>query len=179
MATLAGGEKFTKLDLSQAYQQLELDEESRELLTINTQLGLYRPKRLQFGVHSATGIFQREMDNRLRKIPFVKVRVDDILISGRNDAEHIENLRAVLRVLKEAGLTVKFSKCSFFAPEVTYCGYVVSKEGLKPMPGNVEAVRNVEPPSNVTQLRSFLGWSTITICTCQNWLQLQSHCISY
>ena len=49
LATLAGGEKFTKLDLSQAYQQLELDEESRELLTINTQLGLYRPKRPNLG----------------------------------------------------------------------------------------------------------------------------------
>ena len=65
LAMLAGGEKFTKLDLSQAYQQLELDESSREFLTINTHMGLYQPTRLQFGVHSATGIFQREMDKRL------------------------------------------------------------------------------------------------------------------
>ena len=67
------GKKFTKLDLSQAYQQLELDEKLRELLTINNQLVLHRPKRLQFGIHSATGIFQREMDNGLRNIPFVKI----------------------------------------------------------------------------------------------------------
>ena len=101
------------------------------------------------------------------------------MVSGRNDAELIENLRAVLRVLKEAGLTVKFSKCSFFAPEVTYCGYVIRKEGLKPMPGNVEAIRNVEPPSNVTQLRSLLGMVNYTTCTCRNWPQLQSLWISY
>ena len=79
LAMLAGGEKFTKLDLSQAYQQLELDEASRELLTINTHQGLYRPSRLQFGVHSATGMFQREMDSRLCRIPMVKVRVGDFL----------------------------------------------------------------------------------------------------
>ena len=157
LATLAGGEKFSKLDLSQAYLQLELDEDSRELLTINTHLGLYRPKRLQFGVHSAIGIFQREMDNRLRRIPFDKVRVDDILVSGKNDTEHIENLTAVLKVLKESGLTLKLAKCSFMAPEVTYCGYVISKEGLKLMPGNVEAAKNVSHPEDMTQLRSFLG----------------------
>ena len=74
------GEKFSKIDLSQAYQQLKLSEESRELLTINTHKGLYQPERLQFGVHSATGIFQREMDKRLSSIPLVKVRVDDILV---------------------------------------------------------------------------------------------------
>ena len=62
LATLAGGERFSKLDLSQAYQQLELDETSRELLTINKHRGIYQPHRLQFGVHSVIGIFQREMD---------------------------------------------------------------------------------------------------------------------
>ncbi len=87
----------------------------------------------------------------------MKVRVDDILVSGKNDTEHIENLTAVLKILKESGLTFKLAKCSFTAPEVTYCGYVVSKEGLKPMPRNVEAVKNVSPPEDVTQLRSFLG----------------------
>ena len=77
LAMLAGGDKFTKLDLSQAYQQLELDEASKELLTISTHQGLFQPARLQFGIHSATGIFQREMDRRLLRIPFTKARVDD------------------------------------------------------------------------------------------------------
>ena len=157
LAMLAGGEKFTKLDLSQAYQQLELDENSRELLTINTHQGLYQPSRLQFGIHSATGIFQREMDRRLYKIPFTKVRVDDILISGRNDTEHLSNLRAVLTKLKEAGLNLCMSKCKFMQDEVTYCGYVVSRSGIKPMPSNVEAVQEAPAPTCVTELRSFLG----------------------
>ena len=157
LATLAGGEKFTKLDLSQAYQQLELDDGSKELLTINTHQGLYQPARMQFGIHSATGIFQREMDQRLSRIPMTKVRVDDILISGKNDKDHLENLKCVLEKLREAGLTVKVSKCFFMQDEVTYCGYVISKKGIKPMPSNVEAVREAPSPTNLKELRSFLG----------------------
>ena len=110
LATLAGGEKFSKLDLSQAYQQLQLDDETQELLTISTHRGLYQPLRLQFGVHSATGIFQRVMDQRMAGIPKVQVRVDDILITGNDDKEHLENLRRVLQALSDAGLTVKQSK---------------------------------------------------------------------
>ena len=157
LAMLAGGEKFTKLDLSQAYQQLELDEASMEMLTINTHQGLYQPSRLQFGVHSATGIFQREMDQRLSRIPMTKVRVDDILVSGKDDADHLRNLRRVLVSLKESGLTLRKSKCSFMRKEVTYCGYVVSKDGVKPMPSNIEAIREAPAPTNLKELRSFLG----------------------
>ena len=137
LATLAGGEKYSKLDLSQAYQQMEFDDFSREYLTINTQTGFYRPSRLQYGVHSAKGIFQRQMDIRLGKIPFVKVRIDDILVSGKNDEEHLSNLRQVLSTLQKAGLTLNKSKCFFFRSEVTYCGYVVSKDGVRPLPSNV------------------------------------------
>ena len=157
LAMLAGGEKFTKLDLSQAYQQLELDDGSRELLTINTHQGLYQPTRLQFGVHSATGMFQREMDSRLCRIPMTKVRVDDILVSGKNDEEHLQNLRQVLKELECSGLTLKLTKCSFMKDEVTYCGYVINKHGAKPMPGNVEAVMKAPAPTNLTELRGFLG----------------------
>ena len=107
LATLAGGGKFSKLDLSQAYHQLQLDETSWELLTTNTRLGLYQPHLLQFGVHSAIGIFQREMDKRLSGISGVKVRVDDILSTGNNDNEHWSNLENVIQRLSRAGLTVK------------------------------------------------------------------------
>ena len=69
LATLNKGQKFSKIDLSLAFQQLELGEDSQELLTINTHKWLFRPSRLQFGVHSAAGIFQRELEKRLAGIP--------------------------------------------------------------------------------------------------------------
>ena len=64
-ANLSGGSRFSKLHLSHAYQQVLLDHQSRELLTINTHMGLFRPTRLAYGVHSATGIFQRQMEKKL------------------------------------------------------------------------------------------------------------------
>ena len=157
LATLAGGEKISKLDHSQAYQQLKLNESSSELLTISMHKGLYQPERLQFGVHSATGIFQCEMDKRLAGIPCVKVRVDDILVTGKNDIEHLNNLGSVIQKLSEAGLTVKPSKCYFLQDEVTYCGYRARKEGVRPLLENVEAVQKAPEPTNVSELRSYLG----------------------
>ena len=143
-ASMSRGERFTKLDLSHAYQQLELDEETREYLTINTHHGLYRPTRLQFGLHSATGIFQREMDRRLRYMPCTKVRVDDILISGKNNKEHLRNLSSVLSAIESSGLRLKKAKCGFLAEEVTYLGYNITKERISPLPEKVKAIRNAK-----------------------------------
>ena len=71
-ATLSGGEKFTKLDLQQAYLQLQLEEESRKYVTINTHRGLFEYTRMPFGVASAPALFQRVMDSILQGIPSVK-----------------------------------------------------------------------------------------------------------
>ena len=107
LATLNGGQKFTKLDLSQAYQQLLLDVKTFVYITINMHKGIFRPTRLQFGVHSAAGIFQREMESRLIHTPLTIVRWDDILISGTNSFKLKQNLVAVLKVLKNCGLKLK------------------------------------------------------------------------
>ena len=115
-ATLNGREKFSKLDLSHAYQQLLLSPESCPLLTVNNHKGLFQWKRLQFGIYSTSAIFQREMEKCLDKIPFVKIRSDDILISGRNDVEHLENLKSVLSILKSNGLRLKLRKCVLLQP---------------------------------------------------------------
>ena len=157
LATLAGGEKFSKIDLSQAYQQIELDEESKELLTVNTHRGLYCPDRLQFGVHSATGIFQREMEKILQGIPGVLVRIDDILATGNNDWEHFVTLIEVLHALEQSGFTVNQVKCKFFQDRITFCGYTISKYGVQPMKGNVDAILHAPEPSNVSEVKSFLG----------------------
>ena len=156
-ASLNGGEKFTKLDLAHAYQQLLLDEDSRRLLTVNTHRGLFEPTRLQFGVNSATGIFQREMDKKLSHIPFVRVRVDDILITGVNDDEHLNNLSLVLKILKDCGLRLKQNKCEFMVSDVVYLGFKINKHGVIPLGEKIHPIIKAPIPENVTQLKSFLG----------------------
>ena len=80
-ANLAGGEKFTKLDLSQAYHQIVLDEPSRKLTTINTHCGLYEYHRIPYGINSAVGIFQRAMENVMKGLPALTVYMDDLLVT--------------------------------------------------------------------------------------------------
>ena len=84
-ATLAGGQAFSKLDLSQAYLQVQLDEQSKDYLTLNTHQGLYRYVRFPFGVTSAPALFQKMMDTVLQGIPRVIYYIDDILITGKDE----------------------------------------------------------------------------------------------
>ena len=124
-ASLSGGQTFTTLDLSHAYLQLELEEESQELVTINTHKGLYKYTRLPFGVASAPAIFQRTMESLLQGLPMVCVYIDDIIISGKTPEEHLHNLNEVLQCLEYAGLRLKKEKCLFCRPEVDYLGHTI------------------------------------------------------
>ena len=103
-ASLAGGQSFTKLDLKNAYLQIELEEESKKFVTMNTSRGLFQYNRLPFGVSSSPAIFQRVIDNVLKRIPYVCAYLDDILVTGRTDEEHLHNLDKVLSRLARAGM---------------------------------------------------------------------------
>ena len=159
-ATLEGGTKFTKLDLSQAYQQLKLDAESKKYVVINTHKGLFRYTRLPYGVSSAPGIFQKAMESLLQGIPKVTVYLDDILVTGTSEEEHLQSLEEVLRRLANAGLRVRKHKCEFLTPSVTYLGHVIDAEGLRPVPERIEAIQQAPTPRNVTELKSYLGLLT-------------------
>ena len=106
-ATLAGGQKFSKLDLSHAYQQVLLEPTSRKYVTVNTHRGLYQYNRLPFGVASAPAVFQQTMEKILQGLPRVVVYIDDILVTGRNDEEHLQTLEQVLARLQKYGLRLK------------------------------------------------------------------------
>ena len=157
LSTLAGGNQFSKLDLSHAYLQVEVEESSQKYTTINTHKGLYMYKHLPFGINSPATIFQRLMENLLLGIPQVCVYLDDILTTGRTQSEHLSNLEQVLRKLAKAGMRLKRGKCKFLEPQVEYLGHKISQQGIQPTKKKVEAIVKSPRPSNVPQLRSFLG----------------------
>ena len=108
-------------------------------------------------MHSASGIFQNELESRLASIPFVKVQSDDILVSGRNDTKHFETLERVLKVIHNNGLPLKLKKCTFLQDEVVYLGFKINENGIYPVKEKTEAIKNAKEPTNVSELKSFLG----------------------
>ena len=157
LTKLAGGEKFTKIDLREAYLQVPLDEASQRYTVINTHRGLLAATRLVYGIASAPAIFQRLMENVLSGLPQVAVFLDDICITGKDDAEHKANVREVLKRLTKEGLKINPKKCEWMLPSVTYLGFCIDREGLHPTAEKVRAVKDAPRPENVEQLKAYLG----------------------
>ena len=156
-ATLKKGKLFTKLDLSQAYQQLVLEEESKKYLVLNTHKGLFRCTRLPYGISSAPGIFQRVMDNLLQELLGY---IDDILNLGESESAHLEVLEEVLKRLSKSGFRAKKQKCKFMVTSVDYLGYHIDAAGLHPLPDKVQAAEEAPTPTCLTELKSYLGLLT-------------------
>ncbi|CAF4799109.1 unnamed protein product [Rotaria sp. Silwood1] len=157
LARLNNGQKFTKLDLSDAYLQVELDEPSKNLVIINTPLGLFRYNRMPFGISNAPAIFQRIIDQVIAGIPNCVAYLDDILLTGANEEEHLRTLEMVLLRLSEFGFRCNPEKCLFFQDEVSYLGFIIDKNGKRPDPRRVEAIKNMPAPKNVKELEAFIG----------------------
>ncbi|XP_057711364.1 uncharacterized protein K02A2.6 [Corythoichthys intestinalis] len=156
LAALCGGKIFSKIDLAAAYQQVLLDEESKKYTTVNTHKGLFVYSRLCFGINSAVSIFQRIMENVMKDLNVV-VYLDDLLVMGRDEAEHLMNLDRVLQRLQENGLRVKKSKCDFGKTQIEYLGHVLDGKGVYPSKDKVRAVHDAPTPTNIKELRAFLG----------------------
>ena len=96
-ANLAGGKHFSKLDLRKAYHQMEVTEESKKFLTINTHKGLFHYNRLALVVSSSPAIWQRAKDQVLQGIPGTQCILNDMIALGKTDEVHLENLKSVLK----------------------------------------------------------------------------------
>ena len=154
---LEGGKTYSKLDLSNAFQQVSLDTESKKFTTINTSKGLFQYTRLPFGISSAPSIFQRVMDGVLSGLDGVAAYIDDIVVTGKTEQEHLQNLDKVLTRLEQADLRLNPAKSAFMLPSIQYLGNVISAKGIQPSQEKVRALLEAPAPNNLQQLRSFLG----------------------
>ena len=160
LVEINGHEFYSVIDLSGAFQQVQLDEASQRLVTINTHLGLFSYTRMPFGIKTAPTTFQRVMETILKKFKWCYVYIDDIIIVACSVAEMFERLNLVLQALVEANVKIQLAKCEFFRKRVRFVGHVVSKDGIFPSKDKVEAIVQAPAPKDLKELQAFNGLVT-------------------
>ena len=154
---LHGATVFSKLDLNQGSRQLLLHPDSRHITTFSTHIGLFRYKRLSFGINAAAEKFQNVIASATGDIPNVKNISDDVIIYGVNRQEHDKALHAVLARFQELNLNLRTDKCQFYMPRIEFFGMIFSGQGMSADPAKIEAIKQADAPNSVSDVCSLLG----------------------
>lgn len=149
---------ITKIDISKAFWQIPLSEESKTISSFITPFGLYQFNVMPFGLIAAGNTFQRLMKKVLEGLQaFAWAYLDDIVIFSENWEEHLLHVQAVFDRIQSAGLTIKKTKCEFGNAVVTYLGHTVGNNKITPTRAKIDSILNFPKPKDVKQLRQFLG----------------------
>ena len=157
---------FSVLDLRQAFHQQPMREDSRPVTCTYTPLGIFQWRVNVMGLKNASVQFQHMMNDVLESVKHIaSCYVDDIIVGSRQvEGEdlfvtHDKDLRMVLDLLRESTLVVDITKCRLFVPEVEFCGHILGGGKRRPAPGKLLAIEKWEVPTNISELRSFLGFT--------------------
>ena len=159
--SLGGKAWFSVLDQGKAYHQGFMEASSRPLTAFVTPWGLYEWVRIPFGLTNAPAGFQRFMEECLGDLrdkvclPYL----DDVIVFSSTFDEHLDNLRKVLKRLKEHGVKLKPSKCHLFAREVKFLGRIISQDGYRIDPDSTKSIHDLakHTPRNIGDVRKLIG----------------------
>ena len=158
---LQGSKVYSCLDAAAAYHTIGVKKECRPYLAFTTPYGLYQFKRMPFGPKNAPACYSRFIDLCLQKLrsPMVMAYLDDIIIHTATIEQHVEELKKVLQMHREAGIKLRASKTFVFQEEVDYLGFRITQEGIKMKDEYVQRIQEWARPTTVKELSTFLGFT--------------------
>jgi RNase H-like domain found in reverse transcriptase/Reverse transcriptase (RNA-dependent DNA polymerase)/Integrase zinc binding domain len=159
---LKGAKYFTKLDVRWGFNNVRIHEGDEWKAAFRTNLGLFEPTVMFFGLTNSPATFQTMMNHILRDLigeGKVAVYLDDILIFTKDLAEHREIIRRVLQILRENKLSLKPQKCEFEREEMKYLGMIIGRGEVRMDPAKVTAVGKWPTPKNKKEVQQFLGFA--------------------
>lgn len=156
---LSGATIFSTLDLKAGYHQIKMHPKDRHKTAFTFERGHYEFTRMPFGLKNAPITFQRLMDEFLRGIDegICQVYMDDLLVFSRSEEQHVEHLKAVFERLRHFGLKLSEEKSLLGRDSIKFLGHVISREGVRPDPQKVDAIRKMTIPRDVKGIRRLLG----------------------
>lgn len=157
--TLSNSAIFSTLDMLSGYNQVPICEEDIPKSAFVVRSGLYEYVTMPFGMSNSPATFQRIMELAMQGLTWTTclVYLDDIIVFGSTFEEHTSRLLEVFSRIRNANLKLKPSKCKLFKSSVTFLGFFLSKDGIKPDPSNIEKIANWPVPENPTHVRQFMG----------------------
>ena len=147
---------FAKLDATQGYHQVPLDEESSKLTTFLLPSGRFRFLRAPMGLSCSSDEFCRRSDKVIEGLPGIRKLVDDILIQAPNLSILRDRINSLLERCKSHNFTLSRKKLEI-GESVEFAGQIVSQTGVQPNPSYLQGIRDFPAPRSVSELRSFLG----------------------
>ena len=158
MQKRAGFKYITKLDISMGFYTFNLDDQAQKYCVISTPFGLYKYLRLPMGLTNNPDVFQSVMYPLFQDMPEVECFIDDIWLFTANTFEHhLSILSQVLLRLEGSDFTVSPLKCAYTVQSTYYLGFLLTTEGIKPLPNKIEAISRIFRPSTTTHIQSFVG----------------------
>ena len=154
---LNGAKYFTTLDLRDGYHHIPFDKSSIPKTAFNSPFRKHEYVKVPFGLAQAPAYFQELMTGILKDFNLIVVYLDDIIIFSKTPEEHLTHTRKVFEKLHSANLSLKLSKCHFFCKEIQYLGHILSTKGICPLPLKLQAVQQMQPPTNPKQVWAFPG----------------------
>ncbi|KAK7595540.1 hypothetical protein V9T40_013365 [Parthenolecanium corni] len=154
-----GATIFSKLDFKEGFLQIPLSENSKQFTAFSFEGEIYEFNRTPFGTQQSSQSFIRALQVVFSGMQtFVALYVDDLLIFSPDMDTHLEHLSLVFERIASANMTLNLKKCTFYKSEVPYLGFIISDEGVKTDPERVQGILNMAQPTEISGLRSFLGF---------------------